>query len=69
MRFRKLLRAAGLTLIDAARKAGVSKQTVHNWRQHPATATAGRLSELARVLGVTVDELLRVLREDAKHAA
>jgi transcriptional regulator with XRE-family HTH domain len=55
-----------MTLAEAARRARVSSQTVHNWRARPQTATAGPLGTLAKVLGVSVDELLRELREDAK---
>lgn len=66
MGLRRLLNRQGMTLAEAARRARVSPQTVHNWRARPQTATAGPLGTLAKVLGVSVDELLRELREDAK---
>lgn len=67
MGLRQLLNRRGHTVRSAAEAARVSAATIHNWRRNPGTATAQHLSSLAKVLGVTVDELLRELAKDAKR--
>ena len=53
----KLGRVLGLTQADLARRIGESQQVLNNWRRRGAIP-GRKLANVARALGVTVEELL-----------
>lgn len=55
----KAIKASGLTDMEIARRLGVSVSSANAYRYGFRKPSAGRLSRLARVLGVDVRELLR----------
>ena len=59
MNFRTPRKAAGLTLMQAGDKLGVSFATVSAWETGKAVPDSRRLTSIAELYGVSVDELLR----------
>lgn len=58
MSLKEMRKKAGLTAREVANAVGVSFQNVYNWEAGSYLPRAGQLSELARLYGCTVDELL-----------
>jgi len=54
----RLRKQAGLTQTALAKKARLSLRSIQNWEQGHRVPRVHTLIALARVLGVTVDELL-----------
>ena len=54
----KLRKAAGLTQMQLAETLGISFQAVSNWERGQSGPDIARLTELAALLGVSVDEIL-----------
>ena len=48
-----------MTQMEVAKRLGVSDAAVCQWEKGDTMPTAGRLVQIARLYGVTVDELLR----------
>ena len=57
-RISKYRKAKGLTQEDLASRLGVSSQAVSKWENDAACPDISLLPELARILGITTDELL-----------
>lgn len=57
-RIMKLRKAAGMTQMQLAETMGVSFQAVSNWERGMSCPDIARLTELAALLGVSVDEIL-----------
>jgi transcriptional regulator with XRE-family HTH domain len=55
----RLREAAGLTLVEAAALAGISKSTLYRAERGYAQLTDERVAALSRIYAVTVDELRR----------
>lgn len=55
---------AGLSQEELARRLGLTRQAVSRWESGAALPTVDNLVELARVLEVSVDELLQLTREE-----
>lgn len=58
MHLKEAREAAGLTQDALARELGVGRSTVAMWETGEALPRAGKLPELARILGCSVDDLL-----------
>lgn len=56
--FKKARLVAGLTQTELAQKLGISAVSVHQWESGKNFPKAGRLHEVADVLGTTVEKLL-----------
>lgn len=59
MNFAKARENAGLTVAEAAKRLNVTMSAVCQWESGKTFPEARRLSQLADVYGVTVDDLLR----------
>lgn len=59
MSFRESRKKAGLTQMEAAKALGVTDAAVNQWESGKTMPTAKRLAEVAKLYGVTVDELLK----------
>ena len=55
---------AGLSQEELAKRLGLTRQAISRWESGAALPTVDNLVELARVLGVSVDELLQLTREE-----
>lgn len=55
---------AGLSQEELARRLGLTRQAISRWESGAALPTVDNLVELARVLEVSVDELLQLTREE-----
>lgn len=62
----ELRKASGLSQEELAEKLGVSRQAVSKWESGAAQPEIGKLGELSRIFGVSVDELLSLERESAQ---
>ena len=58
MRFKQARINAGLSVRDVMKALGVSDAAVYQWETGVFTPKTKRLSEIAKLYGVTVDELL-----------
>lgn len=58
MRLKEMRKRAGLTAKDVALAMGVCFQNVYNWENGSYLPETAKLRDLARLYGVTVDELL-----------
>jgi transcriptional regulator with XRE-family HTH domain len=69
-RLQRLRRAAGLTQAELAERAGVPLKSVLNWEQDRRQPRLDAAADLARLLGVTLEELLADLapREQRRPA-
>jgi transcriptional regulator with XRE-family HTH domain len=56
--FRKARIRAGLSVAEVMKKLCVSDAAVYQWETGETTPNAKRLPEIAKLYGVTVDELL-----------
>lgn len=56
-RIKALCAERGITLEEVSRRAGLGKKSLNNWTEH--SPSVDKVAAVARVLGVTVDELLR----------
>ncbi len=65
MTLKEARRRAGLTAKDVALALGVSFQNVYNWEAGSYLPEAGKLLALAKLYGVTVDELLQQGQDSA----
>lgn len=54
-----LRRRAGMSQQEVARAIGVSRQTVSNWELAQGSPALDKAAELARLFGVTIDDLAR----------
>lgn len=54
-----LRRRAGMSQQEVARAIGVSRQTVSNWELAQGAPELDKAAELARLFGVTIDDLAR----------
>lgn len=59
MRLKDARIAAGLSTVEVANALGVSKAAVCQWEAGVYLPRVARLSELAKLYGCTVDELLK----------
>ena len=59
----------GLTQEELAEKIGVSRQAVSKWERSEASPDTDNLIELAKIYGVTLDELLMGKEESAEKEA
>lgn len=59
MDFKDIRLSLNLTQDDIAQKIGVKRSTVSMWETGESLPRADKLPELAKILGCTVDELLR----------
>ena len=57
MNFAKARKAAGLTVAEAARRLGVTSAAICQWESGKTFPEGKRLVEIAKVYGITVDEL------------
>jgi transcriptional regulator with XRE-family HTH domain len=57
----KMMEKADITLTELAYKLGVREHTVWRWRSGKSQPRAEHVQKLAKLLGVTSDELLRSL--------
>ena len=55
---------AGLSQEELAKRLGLTRQAISRWESGAALPTVDNLVELARVLEVSVDELLQLTREE-----
>ena len=60
MRLLSLRTSAGWSQEFVARQMGVSRQTVMNWEDGKSVPMADKAVKLARMFGVTVEELMEV---------
>lgn len=58
MALKEMRKRAGLTAREVATTLGVSFQNVYNWEAGSYMPRAAQLTALAKLYGVTVDELL-----------
>ena len=56
---RQLRKKAGLTQIELAEKVGVSIATLRRWEAGETSPTGTRIVELAELLGISPDEIVR----------
>lgn len=59
MGFKEARKKAGLTMMEAGKRIGVSDAAIAQWESGCTMPTAKRLPEVAKVYGCTVDELLK----------
>lgn len=59
MSFRGARISAGLSVLDVAEKLKVSDAAVYMWETGKQNPRVSKLTEIANLYGVTVDELLR----------
>ena len=59
MSFAKARKAAGLSVAESARRLGVTPAAICQWESGETFPDGRRLPEIAKVYGVTVDELLK----------
>lgn len=59
MSFAKARKAAGLSVAESARRLGVTPAAICQWESGETFPDGRRLQEIAKVYGVTVDELLK----------
>ena len=59
---------AGLSQEELAKRLGLTRQAISRWESGAALPTVDNLVELARVLEVSVDELLQLTREEKRAA-
>ena len=59
MSFKKARLAAGLSVAQVVKALSVSDAAVYQWEIGITTPNAKRLPEIAKLYGVTIDELLR----------
>lgn len=64
MNFKEARLRAGITAVEASEKLNVSRQAVFSWENGIYMPEAKRLTEIAKLYGCTVDELLDTGRED-----
>lgn len=58
-KFAKLLKDSDMTYSRLSRRLGVSREAVSAWARGRNIPNAQRVSEIARHLGVTVDEVVK----------
>ena len=66
---KELREAAGLTQLQLSARLGVTPGTVYNWERGQGEPKASQVAALARVLGVTADEVIEGLPIMGKAAA
>ncbi|RIK36688.1 MAG: XRE family transcriptional regulator [Chloroflexi bacterium] len=67
---RELRESAGLTQFELAVKVGVTPATVYNWERGRYEPKASQLRTLARVFGVSMDDIdFETVVEEGKDAA
>lgn len=66
MSFRTARLAAGLSVQEVVAKLKVSDAAVYMWETGQLHPRASRLPEIAKLYGVTVDELLREEEQNAE---
>lgn len=69
-RLAKLRRSKGYSQEELAESLGLSRQAVSKWERAESSPDTGNLIALAKLYGVTIDELLRVdadIEEDVKY--
>lgn len=59
MGFRSARISAGLSVVEVAERLNVSDAAVYMWETGRQNPRVSKLSEIAKLYGVTVDELLR----------
>lgn len=59
MRFKEAREAAGLTVLQAARKLELSTVAVYKWEDGRSVPEGRRMPEIAKLYGCTVDDLLQ----------
>jgi len=63
----ELRKRAGLTQMDLASKIGTTPAKVSGWESRGVTPSTKYLAGLAAALGVSADELLRVLSQSEQR--
>lgn len=56
---KRLRLAAGLTQVDVAEKTGMERVAIYRLESAKSNPTLSTLSKLAKVLGVTIDDLVK----------
>lgn len=64
MNIKKAREKAGITQQELAKQLGIGQSTVAMWETQRALPRADKLPALAKLLGCTVDELLRKEEEE-----
>ena len=59
-RLAEMRRAKGYSQEELAEKLGLSRQAVSKWERAESSPDTGNIIALAKLYGVTIDELLRV---------
>ena len=65
-RISKLRKAKGMSQENLAEKIGVTSQAVSKWENDASCPDIGLLPQLAKLLGVTVDELLTGMSDEVR---
>lgn len=63
MTYRQAREAAGLSVIDAARELGTTRQAIYMWEWGKAAPSAAKLLKLSVLYRVPVEELLNMRGE------
>lgn len=58
LKIKRLREEQGLSQTEFATRLGLKRQTVNGWESGRYSPTLSKLSDVARVLGITVDELI-----------
>lgn len=67
MGFKQARKRAGLTLIAAGEKLGISASAISQWETGQSFPSTERLPQIAALYGCTVDELLREPEPEGKE--
>ena len=59
MGFKEARKKAGLTMMEAGKRLGITDAAVAQWESGATMPAAKRLLDVAKVYGCTVDELLK----------
>lgn len=56
--YRRMRRRADMEVTEAAKRLGVSANTINNWESGKTSPTADKLVKMTELYGCSVDELL-----------
>lgn len=57
--FARAREKAGLSIVEAAQRLGITPAAIYQWESGDTFPDGRRIPEIAKVYGVTVDELLK----------